>query len=207
MKKVVRMLGLCALMALAFSACKKNDETNKVTFKATICQPKDNNSRTHIENINAFGFKGLFWDANNAIDVIKISSGEDATFVTESTKINGQDATFEGTGAFLSEIYTPGWYSAYYPNTNYDGAYVFLTIPNVQNFEWETFADNLYPMYGVNELDSNGEPVFNFHSDAGVLKLQFKLDLLTYGEGVEIPLDKIVVSAPNDIVMVIVRWV
>ena len=27
MKKVVRMLGLCALVALAFTACKKNETT------------------------------------------------------------------------------------------------------------------------------------------------------------------------------------
>ena len=47
MKKVVRMLGLCALVALAFTACKKND-TQKVTFTANVAQPV-NDARTHAE--------------------------------------------------------------------------------------------------------------------------------------------------------------
>ena len=46
MKKVVRILGLCALAVLAFTSCNKETET-ELTFKASITQPT-NTSKTHI---------------------------------------------------------------------------------------------------------------------------------------------------------------
>ena len=58
MKKVVRMSGLCALVALAFSACEKID-TTKVSFTATINQPTTN-TRTHAMGLNNDYF--LVWD-------------------------------------------------------------------------------------------------------------------------------------------------
>ena len=49
MKKVVRILGLCAIVALAFTSCKKDNQPAEISFKATINQPV-NTSKTHIDN-------------------------------------------------------------------------------------------------------------------------------------------------------------
>ena len=49
MKKVVRILGLCALVALAFTSCKKDKQNEELKFMASITQPV-NTSKTHIDN-------------------------------------------------------------------------------------------------------------------------------------------------------------
>ena len=192
MKKVVRMLGLCALVALAFTSCKKNETTGNVTFKAIISQPTDN-TRTHIESINAFGFKGLFWDANNTINVFNIASAENQTYQIDAIKSgDGQIATFQGPADFLAELIHENTYIAFYPMP--DNGSMEMTIPAEQDFVWESIADDLYPMYGFNDFDSDDEPVFNFHSHAGMLRLQFKLNSINYGEDAQIPMESIVVT-------------
>ena len=60
MKKVVRILGLCALVALAFTSCKKDKQNEELKFMASITQPV-NTSKTHIDNATNM----LVWDANN----------------------------------------------------------------------------------------------------------------------------------------------
>ena len=161
MKKVVRMLGLCALVALAFTACKKND-TQKVSFTATMPQTTTD-ARTHVEGMD------LVWDDGNTIAVVNgEGTVKDFTLVSATDKV----ATFTAEGAdveFVQALETAD-YAAFYPNAVEDGNNVRLTIPAEQNYTTEgVFVNDLYPMVGFNE-GSN----FVFQSNCGFLNVSFK---------------------------------
>lgn len=184
MKKVVRMLGLCALVALAFSACKKND-TQKVSFTATMPQATTE-SRTHVLGLNNDYF--LVWDDGDQIKVFN-EAGDDCDF--ELTTKADALATFTVEDAnkinFIADLESAN-YTAFYPNAGVDGDKVLLTIPAEQNY-WplHNFENNTYPMYG-----SNNGTNFEFLSDAGFLYLLFQAP-----EGQIKQFDKVVVTA-ND---------
>ena len=182
MKKVVRMLGLCALVALAFTACKKND-TQKVSFTATMPQTV-NDVRTHANDLGT----ALFWDEGNTITVLN-AAGQDMDFTLVS--FDEQVATFtaEGNAAtFMQDIETAD-YVAFYPAV-VDDEGVRLNVPAEQTYEagvW--FADNLYPMVGFNE-GSN----FVFQSNCGFLNVSFKAP-----ENESRQIDRVVLIANEDI--------
>lgn len=165
MKKVVRMLGLCALVALAFTSCKKNDNTNKVTFKATIAQPVCD-SRTHL-----YDMKYLHWDEGDEILVFNNVQNVNETFTVEAGKFDGMEANFAGDPSFLAEIMTAGTYTAFYPVYDVSGDNVILNeIPTTQTWVHKNaghFADELFPMYAANNDEGN----FVFNSDAGILRI------------------------------------
>ena len=184
MKKAVRMLGLCALVALAFTACKKNN-TQKVSFTATMPQATTE-SRTHVQGLNNDYF--LVWDDGDQIKVFN-QVGEDCDF--ELTTQAGELATFTVEDAdkisFIADLESAR-YTAFYPNAVVDGNKVLLTIPEEQNYyPLHNFDNNTYPMYGVN----NGTN-FEFLSNAGFLYLRFQAP-----EGQVKQFDKVVVTA-ND---------
>lgn len=164
MKKVVRMLGLCALVALAFTSCKKNDNTNKVTFKATITQPIAD-ERTGINSSNA-----VIWTEGDAIQVFDENGATTDPFVATLTE-NGRVATFTGDGAFLANIHEAGKYTAFYPVQAYDATTVTMnTIPYEQTYvprDENRIMTDLYPMHATNDDEGN----FVFSSDAGVLRI------------------------------------
>lgn len=164
MKKVVRMLGLCALVALAFTSCKKNDNTNKVTFKATITQPIAD-ERTGINSSNA-----VIWTEGDAIQVFDENGVTTDPFVATLTE-NGRVATFTGDGAFLANIHEAGKYTAFYPVQAYDATTVTMnTIPYEQTYvprDENRIMTDLYPMHATNDDEGN----FVFSSDAGVLRI------------------------------------
>ena len=162
MKKVVRMLGFCALGALAFTACKKND-TQKVSFTATMPQTV-NDVRTHADDLGT----ALFWDEGNTITVLN-AAGQDMDFTLVS--FDEQVATFtaEGNAAKFMENIETADYVAFYPAV-VEGEGVKMTIPAEQTYEpGQWFADDLYPMVGFNE-GSN----FVFQSNCGFLNVSFK---------------------------------
>ena len=148
------MLGLCGLMTLAIVSCKKEQEpTGNRTFKATISQPTCG-TRTHIGPNNM-----LLWDAGNAIKVLN-ETGQYGDFTT--TDNNVATATFAGT------LEPSGSYTAFYPNAQFDGSTVRIAVNGTQNYVADNFANNSYPMLATNSGDN-----FEFHSHAGVLRLQF----------------------------------
>ena len=152
------MLGLCALVALAITSCKKDETTKEMTFMATITQPAAE-GRTHIDGNN-----NLVWDANNSIKVFN-ANGQEGNFTTSAQDV-WQNAPFNGT------IIPTDTYTAFYPNASVSGTNVVLTLKATQDFVTNnTFDDNTYPMVAVN----NGNN-FQFHSPAGVLRLRFTSD-------------------------------
>ncbi len=164
MKKVVRILGLCALVSLAFTACKK-DNTQKVSFTASITQPTSN-SRTH-----AVGYgHHLVWDAGDAIKVFN-NAGTDMDFALPSTGEFAQQATFDVVGVdevnFLKDLTIDDAYTSFYPNAVVEGSQVKMVIPANQEYvPQKNFDNNLYPMYAHNQGDN-----FIFHSNAGFLNV------------------------------------
>lgn len=165
MKKVVRMLGLCALVALAFTSCKKNDNTNKVTFKATITQPIAD-ERTNINTANA-----VVWVEGDEIQVFDKDGNTTDPFVATIDSENPRLATFTGDAAFLANIMEADKYKAFYPVNSYDAATVTMnTIPATQTYVPRSqgrIASDLYPMHATNNDEGN----FVFSSDAGVLRI------------------------------------
>ena len=166
MKKVVRMLGLCALVALAFTACKK-DDTEKVSFTATITQPTST-SRTHTVG---YGHH-LVWDASDQIKVFN-NGGMDEDFALPNDLTSAQTATFTVEGgkvAFIRNINEQDYY-AFYPQAEVEGERVKMVIPENQTYvSQRSFLPNLYPMVGFNVNDEgNYCDNFTFISNAGFL--------------------------------------
>lgn len=161
MKKVVRILGLCALVALAFTSCKKDKQTEELKFTASITQPV-NTSKTHIDNATNM----LVWDANNTIKVFN-ANGVEGDFTTSENDV--VEATFVGT---LPETST---YTAFYPNAAVNGSAVTLSLNANQTYVANNFGNDTYPMAASSTL-SSGNYHFNFHSPASVLRLQLKSD-------------------------------
>ena len=170
---------MCALVALAFTSCKKNQSNGTLTFEASITQPQSND-RTWVTARNnlawSMGDTILVFDANaahNEFTVDKLSgTGSDlkqhATFVVEDAKKD-----------FMNAIATPKSYSAFYPHASFDDVNnkVSMTIPSTQYYDFDpsdgghfgSFVTNTYPMFGVNDAAYH----FQFHSHAGILEFQF----------------------------------
>ena len=161
MKKVVRILGLCALVALAFTSCKKDKQNEELKFMASITQPV-NTSKTHIDNATNM----LVWDANNTIKVFN-ANGVEGDFTTTDNDV--VEATFVGT---LPETST---YTAFYPNAAVNGSAVTLSLNANQTYVANNFGNDTYPM-AANSTLSSGNYHFNFHSPACVVRLQLKSD-------------------------------
>jgi hypothetical protein len=168
MKKVVRMLGLCALVALAFTSCKKKETNGTITFKASINQPTYD-GRTHIGPYGGNNYVVL-WNANDQIDVFNEAS-EKETYIANN--VNDQStlvATFDGNASFLSNLYMKDKYTAFYPAVGESEGFITLTIPQMQSHRSTTFANNTYPMWARNKADGN----FEFTSDAGILNVRLR---------------------------------
>ena len=167
MKKVVRMLGLCALVALAFTACKK--DTEKVSFTGTITQPTSN-VRTHTVG---FGHH-LVWDAGDQIKVFNAAGTQNMDFALPSEGDFVKTATFNVVGndavAFVSDLFEAPYY-AFYPEANLNGERVEMLIPETQFYvPQRSFTAGLYPMVGFNGNATDGYcDNFDFVSDAGFL--------------------------------------
>jgi hypothetical protein len=200
MKKVVRMLGLCALVALAFTSCKKKETTNStLTFKASITQPKSED-RTYISGTNM-----IAWTNGDAIKVFDVdATNYDFTVSTigDQTLYQDEEATFVVNGnekvEFLKNLPTPNSYSAFYPQAQVNGNNVTMTIPATQNrlagsYVEGSFATNTYPMFGVNDtLPGYDKKHFSFHSHAGVLEFALGAPVGRY-----VKVKSITVTAPE----------
>jgi hypothetical protein len=168
MKKVVRMLGLCALVALAFTACKKND-TQKVTFTGHAAQPTGD-VRTHISD-GTF----LVWSENDQIKVFN-EAGDDMDFTVQSSAGKPGVAVFTAEAAdevaFVADLETAD-YAAFYPNAVVDeNDKVVMVIPAEQDYyTGKEIGNNLYPMVGFNNHTDN----FEFTSNAGFLNVRFQV--------------------------------
>lgn len=191
MKKVVRMLGLCALVALAFTACKKND-TQKITFTGYAAQPTGD-VRTHISNRQY-----LVWNENDQIKIFNEAGDDNMDFTVKSSSGKPGVAVFTAETAdeigFIGDL-TSANYTAFYPNAVLDEVNdkVNLVIPATQiHVSGKDIDNGVYPMVGFN----NGTDNFNFASNAGLLNVSFQLDNESMLDAVNV--DKIVLRSKGD---------
>lgn len=158
MKKVIRIMGLCALVALAATSCKKDEQKLTSTFTAELTQPTSN-AKTHLGSDSY-----LYW---NSGDAIKVFDANGTAYEMSTTDNNVKEATFTSeTTLDVNENYT-----AFYPATataKQDNE-IRLTLPAAQTFAVGSFGNSTYPMAAVN----NGTN-FTFHSQCGVLAIPVK---------------------------------
>ena len=158
MNHSVKIMGLCALMALVATSCQKNEEKLSNTLTAELNQPTCED-KTHI---GADDY--LVWDAGDQIMVF------DATWATQNfTATNGgtTHTTFTGNGV----IDPSANYYAFYPVnmiTGLSGSIVTITVPATQTYVEGSFATNTYPMAGTN---GGSGTAFTFHGLFGVLAI------------------------------------
>ena len=156
------MLGLCALVALAFTSCKKNEEQSKqLTILATITQPVAD-GRTHIGAGDM-----LVWDAGNSIRVFN-ANGKEGDFTTHVSD-EWEHVPFTG------PLTPTATYTAFYPNAAYvEGATdVRINLNATQNYVPNNFGNDTYPMYATGT--TNGDNIeFTFQSHASVLRIQLQ---------------------------------
>jgi len=191
MRKVVRFLGLCTLIALVFSSCKKS-ETN--SFTASISQPTISSKTYVAEN----GSIGLYWHSGESNrDTIAVFNHEATprrvNFYVKSA--NGSTATFhvfDGYSDFMSNISVDSSYTAFYPNVVFEDALVKLPVASELPFkEARTIWKNTYPMYASN-VGSN----FDFHSNAGFLYVQFSVNVDAH-PGISRTFDRVVLESSD----------
>lgn len=157
MKKVIRIMGLCALVALAATSCKKEEQKLASSFKAELTQPTSD-AKTHLSGSD------LHW---NSGDAIKVFDNAGTAYLLSTTDNNVKEATFTGeTTLDASESY-----AAFYPaaGATLSGTEVLLGLPAVQTYAEGTFGNATYPMAATNTGTS-----FTFHSPCGLLAIPVK---------------------------------
>lgn len=154
MKRAFRIMGLCALVAIAATSCKKEAQTTS-SFKATLTQPTSE-AKTHLGSDSY-----LYWNEGDAIKVFD-ADGNDYLFTTTD---NDTTATFTGT----DPIDVNGDYTAFYPAANAEkqGNEIRLTLPATQDYAEGTFGNATYPMAAVYA----GNDGFTFSSPCGLLAI------------------------------------
>ena len=163
MKKIVKMLGLCALIALAVTSCKKEQKPTEMAFTATINQPVSGD-RTQIGGNG----RQLVWIGGETVTVFN-ANGANANFTASTDAQNPMDATLTGT------IEQTDTYTAFYPNAVVNGNTVTLALNENQNYVNNNFGNDTYPMAAASQKNGN-DIHFEFHSPAMVLRLQFRSD-------------------------------
>lgn len=170
MKKLVRIMGLCALVSLALVSCKK---TETKTFRISSARVSSD-SRTHIEV--DYNVKQLVWDANDEIKVFRHDQpGQYTTFTVAAADQGNSVATFNIVGDqinFMNELGKGGDnnYSAFYPYAVGQGNEVRVPVLARQEFIGLDFLPNTFPMYG----NDNAAGDFEFSSNAGLLVIEFQ---------------------------------
>lgn len=161
MKKVTKIVGLCAMLTLALASCKKNEvnESANMTFKADITQPASDD-KTYLDNDSP---RHIRWYAGDQIKVF-VKNGHSAVFTTQDEgEIN---ASFSGS------IETSDRYVAFYPAANItddNNGKVTMSFCGKQPYVENGIANGMYPMAALAENFQ-----FPFHSPCGFLRLCLK---------------------------------
>lgn len=146
-------MGLCALVALAATACKKDQQTTS-SLKATLTQPTSD-AKTHIGDNDS-----LFWNSGDQIKVFDANGNE---YLFTTTDANQATASFTSDEAV--EVVGS---TAYYPAAAVEkqGENILLTLPATQTYAEGTFGNATYPMAAVYSADG-----FTFTSYCGLLAI------------------------------------
>lgn len=160
MKNIFRMMGLCAFIMLAAVSCKKNENGDTKTFRATLTPPTSD-AKTYLGSDNY-----LYWNSGDAIKVFA-DDYTSAIFTTNDSDVKVAD--------FSGSIAQSENYFAIYPASNVgeidENGKVIITIPSTQQYVENGFATDTYLMAARTEGDT---PSFDFHGIFGLLCLRLK---------------------------------
>ena len=122
MKRVIRIMGLCALVALSATSCKKDEQKLTTSFKAELTQPASD-AKTHLSGSD------LYW---NSGDQIKVFDAEGNAYPLSTTDNDVMEATFTGEATLDAN----GSYTAFYPaaGATKQGTEVLLDLPATQTY-------------------------------------------------------------------------
>lgn len=157
-------MGLCAVLALSFMSCKKNEEKATLSFKATIEQPTCND-KTYIEYNQAQDYYILKWNSGDRARVFK-KDGSSADFETQD-----EGATTTATFYKIDQGDFPpsaDGYAVFYPAdfAIKEGGKVKLTFPENQIYKEGGIETNTFPMAAAGP-----DFKFTFSSPCGILKV------------------------------------
>ena len=158
MKQSVRIMGLCALVALAAASCQKNEVKMTNTLSASLNQPTSE-GKTHIAADDY-----LVWDEGDQIAIYDLTEGASSVQFFTATSSGTTHTTFAGDGTVNANTTL---YALYPPGIVNNGASTIVDLSN-QTYVEGTFATNTYPMAATN----NGSGTdFLFRGIYGVLAI------------------------------------
>ena len=162
MKKVVRMIGLCALVMLAAVSCKKNEESAVMTFRATLTSPTYD-AKTYLgPNFD------LYWNSGDAIMLYAFDDDDLNLIETAIFTTNDDGVKVAGFSGSIAQAET---YFAFYPaSMTKDG--------NVKATSTQPFVPNGFPTdtYAMASRITDGSMDFQFQGLFGLLAIPMKGD-------------------------------
>ena len=159
MKQMLRIMGLCALVAFAATSCQKNEMQPTNTLKAVLNQPTTGDKT----QIGASNF--LVWSPNDQIMV------GGTTLATQTFTAMSSGSTYTDFTGGTIDPNEPYW--AFYPvtyitNVDVENEQVTFTVPTTQTYVEGSFATNTYPMAASN---GGSGTEFTFQGLFGVLSI------------------------------------
>ena len=159
MKQILRLMGLCALVAFTATACQKNEKQPSDTISAVLNQPSaDGKTQIGADNY-------LVWSPNDQIMV------GGTTLETQLFTALGSGTThtdFTGGSIDPTEPYWAFYPVEYVTNVDVENERVNFTVPTTQTYVEGSFATNTYPMAASN---GGSGTAFTFQGLFGVLAI------------------------------------
>ncbi len=159
MKQIMRIMGLCALVAVVATSCEKKEMQPSNTLTAVLNQPTSGD-KTQIGADNY-----LVWSPNDQILV------GDQTLTTQTfTAMSSGSTHTDFTGGTIdpNEGYWAFYPVNYVTDVDVVNGLVTFTVPATQTYVEGSFATNTYPMAASN---GGSGTVFTFQGLFGVLAI------------------------------------
>ena len=159
MKQIMRIMGLCALVAVVATSCEKKEMQPSNTLTAVLNQPTSGD-KTQIGADNY-----LVWSPNDQILV------GDQTLTTQIFTAMGSGSThtdFTGGTIDPNEQYWAFYPVNYVTNVDVENGRITFEVPTTQTYVEGSFATNTYPMAATN---GGSGTEFTFQGMFGVLAI------------------------------------
>ena len=159
MKQILRLMGLCALVAFMATSCQKNEMQPASTISAALNQPTAD-GKTQIGTDNY-----LVWSPSDQI-LVGGTTLETQTFTALGSGTTHTD--FTGGTIDPNEPYWAFYPVEYVTNVDVENERITFTVPTTQTYVEGSFAPNTYPMAGSNRGSGTA---FTFQGLFGVLSI------------------------------------
>ena len=147
-----RMIITTILLTLVAVSCHNElapeidpvEEMVDITVEAVV-NDEDASTRTSLGGSNADSFREVLWDKGDEIAFFADGASSFSKFVN----LNEEDA--QPTAVFAGSVQESEDYAAFYPYSSVKSlgsGKVYFTLPNIQPYEQDGFADEMSPMIG-----------------------------------------------------------